>query len=450
MPDSPPPNRKGRPRGSGSFPWRAFFEQSSTPVFVLGKGRRLRFANAAWESLTGAKLADCLGMVCSPRRHGSALGTALAPTPEAEAGRPDRARRVPPTARNGPPWWDITFVPLAGENGPFGVVGFVAVVGEAAPAAVRKLPPALAALRDRHAMHFTFDLFAGPALPTQRLLAQLRHAAHATAPVWLWGEPGTGKETAARVLHHAGPRRNLAFVGVDCAGLQPYLIESLFSGHGGVLESGHVGTVYLKEPESLPRDSQQRLAAGFAAETPGRPRLVCGSARPAWGGVTAGKLLPAFHTALSVLELPVPPLRDRLADLPRLVARLAPDAVIAPEAFEVLCVQPWPGNLRELADVLVEATATAAGGPVKPEHLPRELRLRAGIAPPDPPARSLALDPILETVEKRLIALAMRKTGGHHTKAAELLGVFRTRLSRRLEALGLNEAGGTGAGGTGP
>src|SRR5437867_4687928 len=104
MAESPEPNRKGRPRGSGSFAWRAFFQQSATPVFVLGKGRRLRFANAAWEKLTGVKLADALGMVCSARRHSSPLAAALAPTPEAQAGKPDRARRPAPGSRHGHHW----------------------------------------------------------------------------------------------------------------------------------------------------------------------------------------------------------------------------------------------------------------------------------------------------------------------------------------------------------
>src|SRR5688572_4288174 len=148
-----PPSKKGRPRGSGSFAWRAFFQHSATPVFVLGKGRRLRFANAAWEKLTGLKLADALGMVCSARRPSSALAAA----PEAEAGKPDCARRAAPSARSGPPWWDVTFAPLAGDDGLYGIVGFIAVVGETAPAAARKVPAAVAALRARHATHFTFD-----------------------------------------------------------------------------------------------------------------------------------------------------------------------------------------------------------------------------------------------------------------------------------------------------
>ncbi|MBA4064082.1 MAG: hypothetical protein C0501_10295 [Isosphaera sp.] len=443
MPDTPP-NRPGRPPGSESFAWRAFFQQSTTPVFVLGKGRRLRFANAAWEELTGVKLDDAAGMVCSGRRHGTPLAAALAPTPEARAGRPDTARRPPPTARAGPPWWDITFVPLAGADA---MVGFIAVVGEPAPAAARAVPPAVAALRARHATHYTPDLFAGPSPATRRFVGLLRHAANSPGvPVWLVGEPGSGKETAARVIHHAGASRDRAFVAVDCAGLQPYLVESLLFGHGGVADTGHVGTVYLKDPAALPRDLQQRLADLFAENG---PRLVCGSTTTAAAAVAAGKLVPVFHTNLSVLELPVPPLRDRFADLPRFVARWFPGLVLDPAALDLLAAQPWPGNLRELADVLRGATAAAGGGAVKVEHLPREFRVRAGIVPPAVAPRPITLDPILEAVERRLIGLALRRAGDNQTRAAELLGVFRARLGRRLEALGIVKPGEPGASATG-
>ncbi|HVL11323.1 MAG TPA: PAS domain-containing protein [Gemmata sp.] len=206
MPENTPP-KKGRPRGAGSFAWRAFFQQSATPVYVLGKNRRLRFVNAAWEKLTGLKLADALGMVCSARRGSTPLAAALAPTPEAQAGKPDRARRAAPTGRGGPPWWDVTFAPLAGEGGVVGIVGFVAVAGEPERSAARKLPPAVAALRDRHAGHFTIDLFGGPAPPTARLLGRLRHAAGSAASVWLVGGRLLPGAAAARVVHHAGPRR---------------------------------------------------------------------------------------------------------------------------------------------------------------------------------------------------------------------------------------------------
>lgn len=433
----PQPNRKGRPRGAGSFPWRAFFQQSTTPIYVLGKGRRLRFANAAWEKLTGVKLADALGMVCSARRHSSPLAAALAPTPEAQAGRPDAARRPAPPAVSGPPWWDVTFAPLAGtDEGPFGIVGFIAVAGTPAPAA-KRVPAAVAALREKHAAHFTFDLFAGPSPASARFLGQLRHAAASAAPVWLVGEAGSGKETAARVIHHAGRSRPAAFVALDCAGIQPYLIESMLFGRGALLGGEQVGTVYLKDPAALPRDLQQHFAELFVEPAPGTPRLICGSTRPARGHVESGKLVAEFHTALSVLELHVPPLRDRLADLPRFAAHFVPGAAIDPVVHDVFAAQLWPGNLRELASVLRDAAAAALNGPVKPSHLPRAVQERAGITPPAARPKPLTLDPILEAVERRLIRLALRRANNHQTEAAGLLGVFRARLWRRLEALGI-------------
>ena len=205
-------------------------------------------------------------MVCSARRSSTPLQMALAPTAEALAGRVDRARRPAPPGRNGPPWWDVTFAPLVGEDpaqrpasqpGPggqqtlFGIVGFIAVVGEAVPAAAKKIPPSVAALRDEQAHHFSIDLLAGESLGATRLVAQVRLAAQIAAPVWIVGESGSGKATAARVVHTASPHRDRAFLAIDCAGLQPYLIDSLLFGHGGLGASERVGTVYLKEPAAL-------------------------------------------------------------------------------------------------------------------------------------------------------------------------------------------------------
>src|SRR5262245_5781003 len=419
------PSGKGRPRGSGGFAWRAFFQQSATPVFVLGKNRRLRFANAAWEKLTGVKLADALGMVCSARRHSTPLAAAMAPTPEALAGRADRARRPAPPGRNGPPWWDVTFAPLSGDDGMFGIVGFVAVVGEPVPAAAKKIPPSVAALRDRHAAHFSLDLLTGESPAAARLVSQVRLAAQVSAPVWILGEPGSGKETVARVIHHTGPQRDRAFVGIDCAGLQPYLVESLLFGQSGLAGSHRLGTVYLKEPAALSRDMQQKVADQLTEQI--GTRLICGSTRTAAEAVAAGELVSVYHTVLSAFELKVPPLRDRLDDLPRFASRILPERTFDPAALAVLQAHAWPVNLRELAEVLTGAGVSAQTGPVLRGHLPFNMRTRAGLTPPTPP-KPLDLDAILEAVEKRLIQLALSKTKNHQTETAELLGIFRARL----------------------
>jgi DNA-binding NtrC family response regulator len=416
--------------------WRAFFQQSRTPVFVLGKGRRLRFANAAWEALTGRTLADELGLVCSSRKSATALAAVLAPPDEVLAGRSERCRRSAPNHRTGPPWWDITFIPLAGDGDLLGIVSFIEVVGEGAPAAARKVPAPVMAIRDAHADHFTIDRLTGDSTASRRLASQLRLAAAVTAPVWILGEAGSGKESAARAIHRAGPGRDRSFLALDCAGLQPYLIESLLWGHGGLAGSDRLGAVYLREPSALPRELQQKFAEQFAQPERKGPRLFCGSARPALSDVKAGTLLPEFHTALSALVVTLPPLAERLDDLPRFVMHLL-GKPLDEKVTAVLAAHAWPGHFRELRDVLAAASAAAGDGPILREHLPRSLRERLGVAKPAAEP-SLQLDAILEATEKRLIVQALAKTNGNATKAAALLGIWRPRLLRRIEALGLS------------
>ncbi|MFO0849699.1 MAG: sigma 54-interacting transcriptional regulator [Gemmataceae bacterium] len=438
MADPPPAPPPGKPR----FPWRAFFHASATPVFVVGPTRRLRYANPAWERLTGKTLAQARGMRLTALKSGSALGQALAPPAEAWAGRPCQARRPVPPADAGPPWWDVAFTPFAGDGGKvLGVLGAVTAVGEKGPRGSFKLPAAVAELAAAHAAGFGFDRLAGPTPATERLVAQARLAAATTAPVWIVGEPGTGKETLARVVHHAGPTRERAFFGVDCHGIQPYLIETQLFGKGGLAYGGHLGTVYLKDPAALPRDLQERLAGLFAVPRPKAPRLICGATSPAAELVAAGRLVPTFHTALSVFELHVPPLRERLADLPRLVDRLPDKPTLADDVWPVLRSYYWPGNVRELAELIADAAAAAGNGAVTAAHLPRVVRERHLIAsvPPLPAKKPWTLDGVLEAVERRLIELAMWQANGSQTAAAEQLGVFRARLGRRIEALGLGQ-----------
>ncbi|MFO0797306.1 MAG: sigma 54-interacting transcriptional regulator [Gemmataceae bacterium] len=426
MADQP---RKGRPRGAAGFGWRAFFHGSTTPVFVLGRNRRLRYANPAWERLAGSTLAESLGLVCSARRHSSPLAAALAPTPEALAGRADTSRHAAPPNRTGPPWWDVSFVPLTAADGLHGIVGTVRVVGTPVRAAERVIPAAVAAVREAHAAAFTPDLF------PPRLAAQLRLAGQTSAPVWLVGEPGSGKQTAARAIHHSGAARERMFVRVGGGELQPYLVESLFWGHGGLAGTDRVGTVYLADPAALSRDVQQQLVDLFTDDRPDAPRLICGSTRSAAADVDAGRLLPEFHAHLSVLELTIPPLRARTAELPQITSRVL-DALGAPPDFDdatlsVLAAQPWPGNVRELAGVIA-----GVGGPLTRESLPWELRVRAGLEKP-PAEPPLTLEPALAALEKRFVERALARTLGNAAKAAELLGLSRAALLRRIAALGI-------------
>jgi DNA-binding NtrC family response regulator len=432
MPDQSPRRR---------FRWPDLFQDSARPLFVLNRNRRLRFVNAAWEKLTALSFVDVAGMACVRKGPTEPLFRTLAPPPEAAAGQVAKVRRPVPPQKAGPPWWDVTFVPLAAADGTTGFLGLIDVVGVDPTTSPRKVPAVVAALRERHAASFTFELYSGESPGAEQFLARVRLAAQTSAPVWIVGEAGTGKETLARVIHHQGAARERAFVGLDCGGVQPYLVESLFFGRGGLSASGRVGTVYLKSPAALPREFQQRFADWLASPQPA-PRLICGSTIPAVDDVRTGKLLPVFHAQLSVLELRLPPLRDRLDDLPRLVERVGSVAVSA-DVIAVFRAQQWPGNIRELAAVLGDAARAAGGGTIAKEHLPRCVRERALVAGDPPPVAEpkLNLDAILAAVEKRLIESALRRAGGNQTDAADRLGIFRARIARRIEALGIKPPG---------
>jgi transcriptional regulator with PAS, ATPase and Fis domain len=426
-PDDPAPRRER---------WPALLQQSAKPLFVLYRTRRIRFVNAAWEQLTKTAAADAVGRACVRSGKIEPLFRALSPPPDAVAGQVVRVRRPAPPAKAGPPWWDITFVPLTAADGASGFIGVIDVVQPQPAVPAKKLPAAVAAARDRHAAAFNFDRLASDTPAGERLLNQLRLAAQTTAPVWIVGEPGGGKEKAARVVHHNSPLRERAFLACDCAGLQPYLIDALLFGHGGLAASGKVGTLLLKSPAALPRDLQQRLA-DWVRTAPHPPRLICSSTNTAAVDVAAGRLREEFQTDFSVLELHLPPLRDRLDDLPLIVAQLS--VSVSPDVFPVLRAYPWPMNFRELVETLTAAAVRAGDTPVSVAHLPRYVRERALIAanPAPPPERKLNLDEVLTAVEKRLIAMALRRANGNQTEAAALLGVFRTRLGRRIEALGI-------------
>ena len=245
------------------FAWRTLFRRSRTAVFVVSGNRRLRYANPAWEKLTGESFAKLRGMRVSARKSAMALGNALAPPPEVWAGREAHVRHAAPDATLGPPWWDLTFLPLMGDGDGrvLGVVGLLSVVGAVKPLPRVRMPAEVAAERAAHAGRFTFDLLAGASAVSQRMTSQARAAAIGEVPVWVIGEPGSGKETLARVIHHNSPRRERAFVALTCGGVQPYLIEGMLFGKGGLANGPHAGTLYLKHPAELVRPLQDRILA---------------------------------------------------------------------------------------------------------------------------------------------------------------------------------------------
>ena len=367
-----------------------------------------------------------------------ALLQTLAPPPEVMEGRLATVRRPIPPHRLGPPWWEISFIPLRDAAGLTGILGCIrGVAGAEESAGPAVLNEAMIAIRQRAATAASYDLLASESVEMQRVEAQARLAASLKTPVWLTGEPGAGKETLARIIHFNGKTREQTFLSIDCAGLQPFLIRNMLFGLAGQ-GGARLGTVHLKKPECLPRDLQSELHEWFEDQHD-PPRIIAGSQLTSDASLRDERLVEELVAMLNVLEIRLPPLRERRSDIGQLAAamlqREATDgkcSELAPDALDRLTRHTWPGNLHELASVLRETLKEAANGRIEATHLPLYLRAASTLPPLKP---SPSLDEVLETVEARLIRIALLEAKGNKTEAADLLGIQRSRLLRRMESL---------------
>jgi transcriptional regulator with PAS, ATPase and Fis domain len=437
------------------FRWQALFQQTHDPVFILNRRRRLLFANRAWETLTGQSAGDTHGLTCTRRssdRPLAALARALCPPAGVLQGRSARVVRAVPGSATGPPWWEIEFLPLTDANGVIGILGKIAVSEPTVPGVAPTIIEAWAAIRAQAVDRFRRVAREAGAPPT--LAAQARLAAASGCPVYLVGERGTGKRWLARAIHHASDRRALSFTSLDCADLPARALREMLFGPRGLDRPAWLGTLYLNEPAALPRELQAELTERLADEGELGPRVIAGTAeaddpkRP----VFLGQMLSDLFDTLTVLTIPLAPLRARKDELPRLVQEMLKRAGLAvgktltgltAEGWECLREYHWPGNLRELYATLLTAGRGAGGDQIDATDLPLAVQ-QARAAAAAPAAKALPqlppLDTVLEEVERRMIRLALEQSGGNQSKAAELLAVWRPRLIRRIKALGLEES----------
>jgi two-component system NtrC family response regulator len=298
----------------------------------------------------------------------------------------------------------------------------------------------------------------GSSKAMEQVKTLIERVAPTSSTVLILGETGTGKELAARAVHQRSLRANMPFVAINCGGLPESLIESELFGHRkgaftgadehrvGLFEVASGGTIFLDEIGELPKAMQAKLLRVLESGEIRRVgenqafevdvRVICATHRNLPDMVEAGDFREDLMYRINTFEITLPPLRDRLSDIPELVEHLVrrfklglkpDDQLITDEAIELLKSHSWPGNVRELANVIEHATILCERPPITPEHLPQRFGMRKATV-----KLKLAAPMTLRDLEMQAIYDALERHDGNKPEAAEELGISLKTLYNKL------------------
>ncbi|WP_454254507.1 sigma-54-dependent transcriptional regulator [Pseudomonas sp. Marseille-Q8238] len=309
----------------------------------------------------------------------------------------------------------------------------------------------------------------GDSPPMRALRNQIQKLARSQAPVYISGESGSGKELVARLIHEQGPRSEQPFIPVNCGAIPSELMESEFFGHKkgsftgaiedkqGLFQAANGGSLFLDEVADLPLAMQVKLlraiqekavrSVGGQQELVVDVRILCATHKDLAAEVAAGRFRQDLFYRLNVIELRVPPLRERREDIPQLaetiLRRLSEGSSQSParlsdSALEKLKSYRFPGNVRELENMLERAYTLCEGEKISDS----DLRLADANCSADLGEGSLAqidnLEDYLEDIERKLIMQALEETRWNRTAAAQRLGLTFRSMRYRLKKLGLD------------
>lgn len=439
----------------------SYLDQEPVPMMVMNTEYEILAANTAYQRQFGTVGRSYVGHKCYAVSHHYTVPCDQAgehcPLQNALASKgPDRVLHIHHTPR-GPEHVDVELRPIIDAE--HKVVGFV---------------ERLLTVRNASAQPSSEGLV-GQAPAFNRALAELQRVAPSSLPVLLLGESGTGKELFARAVHEASARARGPFVVVDCSGLTETLFESELFGYekgaftgavarkAGLVETAKGGTLFLDEIGELPLALQAKFLH-FLEDGSYRPigsgraldadvRVVAATNRDLAQEVRLGRFREDLYYRLNVIQLRIPPLRERGADIVELAQhfarRYARDEHCSPIRFadetgQMLLAYPWPGNVRELKNLVERLTILMPGRLIVPSDLPHEITAAApALAPPArfaveaDGAGTRPIEHQLAAAERKLLEDALSRAGGQKGRAAEILGISRHALKRRLQRLGL-------------
>ncbi len=354
-------------------------------------------------------------------------------------------------------------------------------------ARLRSLQARITELEDGLHEQYRFEGFVATSPAMRSVLERTRSACRSMANVLLTGESGTGKDVVARLIHYNGPRADGPFVPVNCAGLPGELIESelfghsrgaytgAFSSYSGLIRKAHGGTLLLDEITEMPPATQAKLLrviqdkrvrpVGETEEREVDVRIIAATNRDLRTALEEGSLREDLYYRLSVLDIHLPPLRERPEDIIPLL-RFFIDAsnqkrdpgehidYVEPDAADLLRQHTWPGNVRELWSLVERLVALGVRGHLTAAAVLPELSLRPGTAASAPSpeagiesaatatdaqATAAATELLnLDDLERQAIAAALSKTGNNKAAAARLLGIARKTLYEKIKRFELH------------
>ena len=323
----------------------------------------------------------------------------------------------------------------------------------------------IAALHRELTEQYGFANILGKSEPMRRIFEKIRMVADTQSTVVIEGESGTGKELVARALHYNGARAGKPFVVINCAAMPEALVESELFGHAkgaftgasdrrvGKFQAADGGSLLIDEVGEMPLHLQSKFLrsiesrcvtpVGSNKEIEVDVRIIAATNRNLEGLVSEGKFRDDLFYRLNVVSIRLPPLRERREDIPILVrafidelaaANERPVRDVSPEALTQLQGYEWPGNVRQLRNVLENVVVTTMGEVIEPQHLPDPVRA----ARPSPLTAAIARHGLrLNELEKEAVRLALEKTNGNRSQASELLGISVRTLQRKISEYGL-------------